>query len=483
MKMNHLICLPSAFRVGGAALLVLAAGCTSLSGEKLGPVSNNPNESVSPKGIPYTLMRPEFTLTATAAADGKSEPTYSLNVEYVPDLNQTYSLRIDPGLFTDPTFSMKLTKGTLESTNASATDRIVPTLVSLGQFTAALIGAKAASVLDVGNVRSVVAAQFEENTASDCNKISDIRPIRLKQDSSKTREAIAGRIRAYKDDTTFFARFHYVTEQEKSCMKEVAKSQESTEERKSILEGWNATKKKFPSMNIISADFIKQLDRAISQGDTRALEDMQSKITQPKPPSAQLNPVDDAQAKLLSLAISKAKSINADTAKKTLEAILNLSPADWRGRNVLYLEETMDALTLKALTITDRNAVVRKEILSEIARVKQEVADTIGAEALYARKLNLDSFIARLSERDVQGGKAPAAQEYSIARAELDEIEKRISDLRARAVSNSKPPAKDARKPTREGKTVVTLAPPGFRPDKDVNETSADYVLVLKEAK
>src|SRR5438046_1776711 len=86
-------------------LPILIFGCSTYRGEKLGIHDNKP---VAATGVPYTLVRPEYTLTRTPPAAGEKKPTYTLGVSYEADPTHRYTLRIEPGIFADPNFVLKL---------------------------------------------------------------------------------------------------------------------------------------------------------------------------------------------------------------------------------------------------------------------------------------------------------------------------------------------------------------------------------------
>src|SRR5216684_9328016 len=95
-------------------LFMVTTGCSSYSGQKLGTIetalaSGEKAKEVVPQGVPYNLARPEYTLSRTPPAAGQKNATYALAVTYQPDPTQRYSLRISPGIFTNPDFVVKLT--------------------------------------------------------------------------------------------------------------------------------------------------------------------------------------------------------------------------------------------------------------------------------------------------------------------------------------------------------------------------------------
>src|SRR5687768_3300417 len=183
-------------RAVAAVAAIAVAGCSTYSGQKLGP-------GVTAEGIPYNMVKPEYALTRTPAAAGAKEPTYSLTVSYVPDLSQTYSLRISPGVLTNPDFTMKFgSGGTLQSTTATFTEQVSPTITAIGSFATNVVGVLATGLLDKGSVRAQIKPAL---TGASCTKPSDVPRIKAEIPAGGLRvvDELVLRINAYKDDETF----------------------------------------------------------------------------------------------------------------------------------------------------------------------------------------------------------------------------------------------------------------------------------------
>src|ERR1700687_1794025 len=152
-----------------SALLAIG-GCSSYTGVKL---DDKPTTTIKPNGVPYSLSRAEYTLTRTPPAEGQKKPTYILGVTYEPDPKQQFTLRINPGFFADPTFSVKLAAGgVMQGTSASVSEQLTSTITALGSFGANLVGALATGVFDKDSVRRVIADTF--SNANPCKENSDV---------------------------------------------------------------------------------------------------------------------------------------------------------------------------------------------------------------------------------------------------------------------------------------------------------------------
>ena len=156
-------------RIFSVAVLALMCSCSTFSGEKLGIKDD---KSVVPRGIPYVLVRPEYTLTRTPPADGQKLPTYTIGVSYEVDWSQRYSLKVNPGLFANSDFIMKLgAGGTLLGTAATLTEQVTPTIAALGSFANDIVGALATGALDKDSVRKQIKSDLR---GSNCTAESDV---------------------------------------------------------------------------------------------------------------------------------------------------------------------------------------------------------------------------------------------------------------------------------------------------------------------
>ena len=113
------------------ASVLMVAGCSTYQGQKLGTTADQ--KVISPTGVPYMLVRPEYALSLTVPAEGDKKPTYTVAVAYVTDPSQMYTLRINPGAFANADFVVKLgTTGAMQGTTTTLTETVTPAITALG---------------------------------------------------------------------------------------------------------------------------------------------------------------------------------------------------------------------------------------------------------------------------------------------------------------------------------------------------------------
>jgi hypothetical protein len=119
-------------RIGRLSLVLLwpLAGCGNMSTQTLDLSTVTPKNNVVP-GLPFTLNKPQFTITHTAATAGAPE-SYQAVPSYVADPSQYYAVTLHPALTAtiDWTFGWD-ENGSLSTTNAKVTDQSAATLASL----------------------------------------------------------------------------------------------------------------------------------------------------------------------------------------------------------------------------------------------------------------------------------------------------------------------------------------------------------------
>lgn len=473
-----------AFTLLAGAGFAAIAGCSTYGGEKLG--------TGPATGIPYALPRPEFALTRTPPAEGQSAPSYTLAVSYQPDPTQIYTIRINPAIFTDPEFTVKLgAGGTMTGTKAGFTEQITPTIAAIGSFTANLVGALGKGVFDADSVRKQiedVIKRSAEKTGAKCAADSTVsryasrkpekKPGEDKAKELKVAEELSARLKEFKDDATFADRFHYVNGDELSCLKDALDLLNATPKatREKSVESFRDARAKhvkdFPDDRL----FAERLDRAVATDDSSAFTAMRAEVNADKASTAEATKNRGAaRDKVFAAAVEAARSTVALNAAQSLAAIVNLDPAAWRARHVLYLERAIDASTLAAIQQPARAAEFGKDI--DILRVERAAA--IGVPELYARVKVLEDFLARIPERvDDRGGKGSRTAEFATARAELDEALKQIDARRSRVLADAKPPTPPAVTPL--GPVRVIVVDPSYL-DSHQGKDSETYVIVLKE--
>ncbi len=160
--------------------------------------------------MPYSLVRAEYTVTRSPPPEGEKRPSYTLGVTYEPDPKQTYSVRLDPALFSDPAFVLKLSaSGTVVGTNAQATEQITPTITALGTLIASI--ASVVRVADSGDTRSsITLALADAAGAGTCGVPTNLtRPPYLAggEEWATVADAIKSRMNSFGSDVAFVAQF------------------------------------------------------------------------------------------------------------------------------------------------------------------------------------------------------------------------------------------------------------------------------------
>lgn len=122
--------------------LLIVISCSSFEGEKLsedGAISETNEFSAGvgtvSTGIPFTMTAPEYVLASGPDANDATKTAYSLSVNYVPDPSQTYSLRVNPAIFSDTNFNMTLgSEGELSTISNQSTEKITSTFTAIGSL-------------------------------------------------------------------------------------------------------------------------------------------------------------------------------------------------------------------------------------------------------------------------------------------------------------------------------------------------------------
>lgn len=421
--------LPAFFLV----FTILATSCSSsYSGQKLG-VDPKTTKEVVAEGVPYNLVRPEYTLSRTPPAAGAKDPTYALAVTYVPDPTQRYSLKIDPGSLKSPDFNMKFgSGGVLSSTTGTFTEQVTPFVTAIGSFAASVIGFL--GVFDKVTFRQ----EFKLLLENSCIDLSDVERFEMTAGDTVGGE-LTKRILAFKDDDTFVAQFHYLTGKELACLKaeleEITKSKAATS--KQNLKLWQDAKVVFFGKFGGEANFVDRLSLAVSTNDTDELVTIEAEVEALAENEAQLAEKKKEKQKLVTLAKLAGRATIDTRLQTALQAFVDVNAATWRARHLMFLEREMELVSLHAL----QRKLSSTDAENHLDRLRDERAKTMGTVELEKRAASLATFIESIREKSVDGGKAPATAEYAVARAELDAVNTAIAARRAAVLADAAPPA------------------------------------------
>lgn len=482
-----------------AAFVVLATGCSTYSGQKLGlKPEKDANgavvmKEVIPEGIPYNMVRPEYALTRAAPAAGATKPTYSLTVSYVPDPSQRYSLKIKPSTFTNPDFVMKFGGGgTLQSTAATFTEQVTPTITAVGSFAANLVGVLATGLLDKASVRDQIKVVLQPPAPpppqppppGTCVGPSNV--PRIPSESGRTiASEIIARMNEFKDDATFAAQFHYVTDQEKRCLAEVltllTTKAEST--AATAIKDWETARTAHLTALPNDGPFVDRITAAVKTEDTKELDAIAAEIRK-KLVGLTLPEPENTRNALLAKARPAATAFSTTEARKQLDAIVNADAPTWRARHLLYLEREIGRIGLLRIQRAPLGGDPAVDAHLEMLRLSRAVI--LEAKDLHRRAIVLSAFIDAIRDKAVEGGTAPATAEFATARAELDAVLVQIETRRSRVIADAAPPTPPVVVPLQD-QPVKRVTAEDVKKSKEAGWASgagvnaSEYVLVLKE--
>lgn len=467
-------------------IFFLGYGCSTYRGQKYETINTMDKKliHIEPSGIPYTLSRPEYTVTRNPPAEGQKLPTYTLGVTYEPDPGQKYTLKIDPGVFADPNFTVKLAaSGTMQSTSAEFAEQVTPMVTTLGSFAASLIGLAAAGVLDKTSLVSAIADPLKK--IKECqDPFSDVPALCIKDltgptcpSQKKLGSAIEERIRAFRSDEKFVEFFHYITEKERECLEAERNymSEKSEKTQISKLNEWQDECKKTPEEN---REFAKQLNRAIDTNDNEKFKELENEIESDKANNKITDEIEKTRRKLLETAKRAGIKPLKDEAQVKIEFFIEMDNQTWSARHLLYLEREIEKMEIFALRRPGLTPSQKAKVYNFIGDLRRQHAETMGVLELYVRSRTLAKFIENIKEKSVDRGRAPATSEYAMARAELDTALAQIELRRTRILSNGKP-ATPSVAPSLKSINVKRVVS-----EKDIKNLGADgpdFLLVLKE--
>ena len=483
---------------GFVALFSCVSGCATYKGQK---VRDNAQNQVAPMGIPYLLVRAEYSIGRAAQTEADSKPAYSLALTYETDPAQMYSIKIRPGLFADSSFLTKLyATGALQGTTSMITETISPTITALGSFTTNILGSIAKGALDEADIKSLIAQKLGNNTSAACKaKNNDAIPVIASLGEPAAAPAnVADEIKrafnSYKTDAEFIPSYHYLSEQQRECLSEVLKDfqNQSNDAQKKSNDRWLAERKRYLELNPDDAEYVQTLSAAAQSRDFAKLEALKDQVGVDIS-SGDSNVVARANARDGLLTLAKTAAVDSASIESTdkLKFFVTMNQATWAARHLAYVEGEITRLELLMLRRPDLRANQGSVfgVSRRIEDLRVERAATIDAGDLYARSLVLNRFLGSIREKITRDGSAPATSEYSTARAELDAVLAQIDARRSKVIANAKPapPPMTAAliaapvKRTTQQEIALSKATPGWI--TNAGKDAAEYVLVLEEVK
>lgn len=422
----------------------LLSSCSTLSGTKLDPAATAPSrdESKPVSGIPYTLSKPQFTLTIAKPVDGATHSTFTLSSAYVPDPTQHYTISPAPGIFSNPDFTINLDgNGTISALTEKTTDTLAPAIVAVGKLAVNALAISATFDEDQGGPPAMVAllaVPSGKNKIPDtCFVPTDLPPLwRMKVDELPTRAGLpkldeartngqlAIRAFSFKDKATLAARFHAITPGEHNCLAAMVEPyQRSLLKQRSDWEDFITTT--YPGednyfKNTFTTEEQGAISDAVAKSDKKALQKIWGKRKD--------NDKGDGKA-LKDKADSLMKQPMEPT-KELLISVLNLKFESWKARQVGFLNNRSDHFRQLSISATDIQKT--RTYVDNASTIDKQLLATIDDSGLLKRKAELQQFMTRSLSLNLNGRRILAAQEFSLARTELDSVTKQITDLKAR---------------------------------------------------
>lgn len=165
----------------------LLSGCSSLTTQTYDPAKVTP--SVPPPGIPFTLNKPQFTITHVPATATTPE-SYTAVPSYVPDSKQQFAVAMRPPWTASIDWTVSYDDGgSFAGTNAKVTDQSVATVTSFIKLAAA-----GAALLDTSKKTdaqelALIEAELEANRKAQppricCDDNHQLRPATAEESTS-----------------------------------------------------------------------------------------------------------------------------------------------------------------------------------------------------------------------------------------------------------------------------------------------------------
>ncbi len=461
--------------------IILIGGCSTYKGHKLPPDGGLMGEAT---GIPFQMVRPEYTLKITPKADDETTPFHTLEVAYIPDPTQRFTLTLDPAFLTDGTFNLNLgPNSNLADGSVVLSEQITPFVTSLGTFASSLVGVLPL-VADQGTPFSIIRDQVAVECQSSIGKNIVERMKMLKVYGSRLGE----------DGEEFFVRhFHYLDNSELECLEKVRDKLKQNHEdiELTFIQQWEESKKTFLDQysDEDAKRLVKSLQKDVDQRDKEKLKKLEEEYEQrvQADPTLETDERFKAEQKLHMAARQIGGIARTSKESEIVQSFIDMSDAVWRARHVLHLERGIERAEADYLRHPE-GADERRRLEDKIVKLRLEWAYTIGKAADYDRLLDLNQFIAKIRQKTVQGGKTWATAEYTQAREERDILLKEITDSRGTIVAINTPSTPSAVTVKTQDIVNLTRATPAFIKESTTTgwaNTPAgidapEYVIVLE---
>lgn len=474
-------------------------GCATYRGDKLGslPPPGDPASSVSPDGVPFVLTRPVYSLSRTVPTDG-NPPVYTIQVTNEPDPKQYYSVRLKTAPFTDPDFLIKFAdNGSIASTTSTTAETLTPTITALGSFIGNIISTKALGVFDKEDLTTQITATMRDHPVPECKAPPDLPDIKeevlLFGTSVKSvGDQLVAYFATFKTDKDFTDQFHYRTEGERACLEGVKATLAELDKANfaTATKNWTEAETAYLAKHADAAAFATRVRTAVESHQTDEIKVLADEVKAQRKANAALA---NDQAVLLDKATRTIADPVFGNVIAQLDYFDNMKSAIWRARHTQYLEAHLSELEL--LRLRDTSVAANPKKLSAyrhlLGALELERSQTIGAVELYNRAQMLDAFLARVRDKAIDGGRAPATAEYVAIRQELDTVRAAIDAKRNKLMEAAAPPSVPALLPLTNvrvqavGRDVIDASRKEGWANSQAGLDAANnvkYVLVLEEA-
>jgi hypothetical protein len=427
------------------------------------------------------MTKPEYTVNVTADSEDPSKAVYTLTKTDVPDPNQRYTIALDPALFTDGKFTVKLgDNGNLTEANSVVTSRVVATLKVAGKLALDLKLFDLSEKADLGNYQKFL----RESRDPACT--ANVAPggtVSSKIDAAI--EALVKEGESAKKDTGVDAAisgYFYTSVGERKCLEAVRTTIESTTPAKvtdsqtqynlatTALEN---TIKGMPNKQV--ATIVAAVHGWVQAKDATSIK--KATLYTGKHHRDFPN-LDD----FMTAAQAYINDLLAFDRVKALAKAFDLKPDVWRARFVKSIGREIEALRLEK----DLGQPSLSTTAGSVAELERRRADLVGGLTLFDRIKNIDEFLKkeiRTTKTKQDGSVRYAADEHIKLREERDKLDAQLKALIASTLSSDiKGGDKNKIKPRRNesvrlaGKTFVDDVNASLSP---LFDKLPEFVLVL----
>jgi hypothetical protein len=435
------------------AALFLFCGCTTTYvGQKIGP-----DGALSKSGgVPFVMSKPEYTVSITPNADG-TKATYALDVSYVPDSTQRFTLALDPALFVSGKLDLEFaTNGTLSSATSATTSRVVETfsaLVSLAaRFAARSSRANEATTLVI--LKNAVELAGDSGCSSLAKSIQE-----LEEEAETTIGDRANSVSARAE--LVGERLHFLNQAQRDCLVKVVRTFETDQADRLRAVLYGDKSQEASGANPTDAERQVLLDQQ-AEAEYLQLNEQALSIISDLRKSESITPSAMQKAAILEVLNDKKQ-----LASRFAKSLLLMEPEVWRARHLAYIERKIAQCQSEALVPGSTSVCGQgSKITERVVTLKTEWARTLGETEIVERVARIDGLLANVRALPTgDQGRHNAAEEHIRMREERDRLQARIDQLRVNLIGKNK---------------IVALRPDAPKPEKLVARSKVPVQLVTK---